>query len=71
MPAARGDLGSRTGDRKRQIFTIADPRKLPLDVLNHEAVAKAIQQACRDVYRVKKKIKGVVITEDVGTSVRK
>lgn len=66
-----GDYGSRTGDRAKQIFTIADPRKLPLDILNHSAVMDAIQRACRDLYKVKKTIKGVVITTDATTTVRK
>jgi hypothetical protein len=71
LPAVRGDLGSRTGDRKVDVFTIADPRKLDMDILTSERVTAAIQQACKDLYRVKKKIKGVVVTQDFATTVRK
>ena len=70
LPAVKGDFGSRTGDRKVKTFAWADPRKVDLKVLNHSAVKKAMEQACRDLAKVQDKIKGVIITEGAATTVR-
>ncbi len=71
LPAVRGDYGSRTGDRKVQNFEIKDVRKVDLRVLKHPKVAEAMQAACRDIYKIDKKITGVVVHEDMTTTVRK
>ena len=71
LPKVIGDMGSTTSDRKVKIFTIADAKKVDTKVLNHPKVIEAIRSVCRDLAKVQPTIKGVVITEDFASTVRK
>jgi len=71
LRAVRGDLGSRVGDRDVSIFTIKDPRKVDIQVLNHPKVQEAMQAACRALDRAGVKIKGVIKETTLATTVRK
>ena len=71
LPKVIGDMGSTTSDRKVKVFTIPDPKKVDREVLNHPKVIAAMQQVCRDLYKVRKTIRGVVITDDVKAQVRR
>jgi hypothetical protein len=71
LPAVRGDYGSRIGDRAVTTFTYADPTKLPLEVLNAPAVAKAIQAALRAYAKLNPNIPGVTANADLATSHRR
>ncbi len=71
LPKVVGDLGGTVSDRKKTEFQIPDPRKVAKEILEHPKVAEAMQAACRDLYRIKKTIKGVIIVDGVGTQIRK
>lgn len=71
LPSVRGDYGSSVSDRAVKEFSYTDPTKLPIEVLNHRAVKKAIQQALRDYSKLHDTIPGVHVGDDLATTIRK
>lgn len=71
LPAVRGDYGTRVGDTTVTTYVYADARKLPLDVLNAPAVAKAIQAALRAYAKLHPVIKHVTAKTDMATTTRR
>lgn len=71
LPAVRGDYGTRVGDRTVTTYVYKDPRKLPLDVLNAPAVAKAIQASLRTYAKLHPVIKHVTVETDMATTTRR
>lgn len=71
LPAVRGDYGTRVGDRAVATYVYADVRKLPLDVLNSPGVEKAIQAALRAYAKLHPVIKGVTVSTDMATTLRR
>lgn len=71
LPAVRGDYGTRVGDRTVTTYVYKDPRKLPVEVLNAPAVAKAIQAALRAYAKLHPVIKHVTVETDMATTTRR
>ncbi len=71
LAPVRADYGSTVSDRAKATFAWEDPRKLPDQILNHKKVKAAIEQACRDLYRIQDTIDGVTIGTEYKDSHRK
>lgn len=71
LPTTRGDYGSAVSDRTKKVYRVVDVLKVPLLILESEAVIAAIVKQCAVAGKLMKTIPGVEITDAVGIQHRK